>query len=438
MMKKILFAIAAILTTAVSCTNTVKDNGITQYPWKTYEWVDTCTTRYAVVHTWNGQCGLYDLEKKLNITELEYRELDFSGVMDTEDGRQSIIFLGFKGHSKGLVTIDPDGEVMSALMLDDDMSYRLDSCRTIDPEITSMCRQLLEKDMAAAEGLYGQVLVLESQTGYIKSWVALEDGFNNGSYTDAPLLKKHLSSISNKALLAVCALVDDDTYYWNDSVDTRCGIDTIGNLVIEDHNHAEGGFGRTTYCNAFKGHSDIAMLRALEKSYPQDFEHQWWWVADHPRETDALDIVKVYNFVATGPDRLIEPSVNTDSIKVTLMMGYKAKEVMQQRLFKRYLRATLQDGGYGSAWTETEADLSGDYLVHHNCRITRYDDNIQDMPKYFSEEGLDTYDQAIFIGYFPSDKPRYTICVSIDSRKHLDGREISNTVNSLTDYLNRL
>lgn len=436
MMKKILFSIIVILATAVSCTDKVKDNGITQHPWKIYEYVDTCTTRYAVVHTWNGQCGLYDLEKKLNITELEYRKLDFNGVMDMEDGRQSVIFQGFKGHSKGLVTVDPDGEVMSAFLPDEEMSYSLDLCRTIDPEITELCRQLLEKDMAAAEGQYGQVLVLESQTGRIKSWVALEDGFNSGSYADAPLLKKQLSSVPQKALLAVCALVESGTS-WNDSIDTGCGIDSIGSLLVEDHNHADGGFGRTTYYDAFKGHSDIAMLRALEKSFAQNFEHQWWWVADHPRETDALETVQLYNFVASGPPRFIEPSVNTDSIRVSLKKDYTAKDAMQLGMFRKYLWATLQDDGFGSAWTETGADLSGDYLVHHNCRITLYDDNIQDMQKYYSEEGLETYDQAIFIGYFPSDKPRYTICVSMDSRKHLDGREISNTVNNLTDYLNR-
>jgi len=46
---------------------------VTQHKWSKYEYVDTCTTRYAVVHDWNGRCGIYDLEKKENITELEYK-----------------------------------------------------------------------------------------------------------------------------------------------------------------------------------------------------------------------------------------------------------------------------------------------------------------------------------------------------------------------------
>ena len=31
---------------------------VTQHKWLKYEYVDTCTTRYAVVHVWNGSFGI--------------------------------------------------------------------------------------------------------------------------------------------------------------------------------------------------------------------------------------------------------------------------------------------------------------------------------------------------------------------------------------------
>ena len=58
------------------------------------------------------------------------------------------------------------------------------------------------------------------------------------------------------------------------------------------------------------------------------------------------------------------------------------------------------------------------------------------MEKYYSEEGLPTYQQVIFAGYFPSDDPKYTICVSMDKEEYATfGKMISNTVNKIAEYL---
>ena len=82
--------------------------------------------------------------------------------------------------------------------------------------------------------------------------------------------------------------------------------------------------------------------------------------------------------------------------------------------------------------------ISGDYVVHRNCRPTLYDDNAEQMEQYYSEEGLETYNQVIFTGYFPSDNPKYTICVSMDKTgMPIAGKFISNTVNKLAEYLNK-
>ena len=135
---------------------------VTQHQWSKYEYVDTCTTRYAVVHDCNGRCGIYDLEKKENITELEYRNLYFSRMMDLDDGSQATVFYGYKGHSEGIVSVVPSADVLAITMPDKDQMYSLDSCRTIDKKITKLSHKLLKKDMKECGGHYGQVLVMES------------------------------------------------------------------------------------------------------------------------------------------------------------------------------------------------------------------------------------------------------------------------------------
>ena len=63
-----------VVADTIDAESLAEHKPITQHKWSKYEYVDTCTTRYAVVHDWNGRCGIYDLEKKENITELEYRD----------------------------------------------------------------------------------------------------------------------------------------------------------------------------------------------------------------------------------------------------------------------------------------------------------------------------------------------------------------------------
>ena len=128
---------------------------VTQHQWSKYEYVDTCTTRYAVVHDWNGRCGIYDLEKKENITELEYRNLFFSKMMELDDGSQATMFYGYKGHREGIVSVAPSGDILAITMPDKEQMYSLDSCRTIDKKITKLSHKLLKKDMKECDGYYG-------------------------------------------------------------------------------------------------------------------------------------------------------------------------------------------------------------------------------------------------------------------------------------------
>ena len=100
-----------------------KKPAITQHKWTKYEYIDTCTTRYAVVHDWNGRCGIYDLEKHENLTELEYRDLYFSKMIDLEDGNQAATFFGYKGHRMGVVSVEPSGDAVAISMIDKDMCY---------------------------------------------------------------------------------------------------------------------------------------------------------------------------------------------------------------------------------------------------------------------------------------------------------------------------
>ncbi|MCM1148454.1 MAG: hypothetical protein NC344_11630 [Bacteroidales bacterium] len=316
-------------------------------------------------------------------------------------------------------------------------SYSLDLCRTIDKELTELCRSLLEEDLKAVNGLYGQVFVMESQTGHIKAWVALEDESCSGKYSDAPLWKHQLSTCPLKSLRAIRALVESNTSV-NDSVDTKCGIDTIGGMQIRDHNWRRGGYGLITYLDGFKRHSNIAFIRAMEKSNHANVKHDWLEVTDNPRVLNAMSVATIYNSIALEGKKVVMPSVNTDSIRIAKAAGFPGKDAQTARIFKQYLKATLQNDGIGSRWITKEVDISGDFVTHRNCRPTIYDVNAPYKKKRNAEDVQETYSHIIFIGYFPSDNPRYTICVTMDKQwLPLSGMFIRRTVNGVVEYLNK-
>ena len=447
-MKKVIFMMMALFSLCAIAQVETPDTidieeldlkpAVTQHSMEAYEYIDTCTTRYAVVHDWLGRCGIYDLEENKNITELEYRELYFARMMNLEDGSKATVFGAKKGAKNGIVSVGPDGDVMSVNMDDKDLFYSLDDCKTIDANITKMARKLLMKELtskANENAMHGQVLVMDTQSGHIKAWVALEKSFD-GKYVDAPLRKNQCSAMPTKIIVASMAM-PDAKLTWEDSVDTKNGVDSIGGIMIKDHNWTQGGNGIVSYKEGFKHHSDIAMARVVYAASSQRFTRLWNSFTNLPREIDAMTIAALYNVVALNGVKLIEPSVNTDSVQV-VDLGTEHADVDNVRMTHDILKMMLQDGGTGSDWTTKKVDLSGDYSVHRNCCPTLYDDNVADLEKYHSEEGLKTYDQIIFAGYFPSDNPRYTICVTMETKDTTsDGENISETVNKLSEYLNK-
>ena len=424
---------SAILA-AVSVPTFAQQIPVTQHDWGRYEWVDTCTARYAVVHDWNGLCGIYNLEKHENITELEYRQLNFSRIMNLEDGNQATVFYGKKGTREGTVAVDPDDKVMELTQEDDEMFYSLDSCTTIDKRFEKFARKLLKDKLESKDNegaMYGQILVMETKTAQIKAWVAMKDEFGNGEFENARPQKNQCSMLPLKIIMATMA-ISDANLSLEDTVDTKSGTDSIGGLCIR--NHDMGVHGRMTYRDAFKLHSNIAMAKAMYAS--DDFRFQQMWRRNYmPRETDAMNIAALYNAFANRGVVYV-PSVISDSVRLDCEEDFP--NARQIQMAQDILRRTLQDGGIGSQWTTRKVDLSGDYTTYRNCMPTLYDENAGDLDKFFSDKGMQNYSQVIFAGYLPSDSPKYTICVTMDSKHNeLSGKNISPIVNELAEYLNR-
>lgn len=446
-MKQLLFLLTAVAYSLSAtaqilvCDTVVVDDddfviNVAQHPLESYKYIDTCTTRYSIVYDCYGRCGIYNNLEKKNITELEYRELDFSCTKKMKNGDTAFLFSAKKGTQKGIVTVGPSDNVVSVMMDDEDLIYSLGKCKTIDKNIAMEARKILLKNLrnkANIGATHGQILVMDSKSGQIKAWVALEKNTNNNEIIEAPLRKHQCSSMPGKIIISSMAMKKAHLS-WEDMVNLKNGIDTIGGLVIKDiyRGHAKNEF--ITYKDGFKSHSDITMANALYKEGGGQFSERWNLFTNSPREVDALTIAAMYNYIASN-GIAIEPSVDSDLVEVfPSNEADKNNATMTQEL----LKSMLQDGGVGSKWTTKKVELSGDYSVHYNCCPTIYDDNVVKLEKYYSDKGLSTYSQIIFAGYLPSEEPKYTICVTMETKDTASGeRNICYVVNRLAEYLNK-
>jgi len=345
------------------------------------------------------------------------------------------MFYGGKGRRDGVVSVSPSGGIVTIMKDNDDAYYSLDECRTIDKRITKFCQKTLKKNLEKVDSVqYAEVLVMDTQSGHIKAWVAIQDETFNGKFEDARPRRHSRTTMPYRNLMAYISMVDANLIL-QDIVDTGYGIDSIGGLRIKDHSFYKGGFGRLSYRDAFKQHSYIAMAKAIHAADSTNFKRTWMWVNRSPRETDAMKLAATYSGIALGGMDL-RPSVNTDSVCVVYDEDNHLT-IKQAQLAKEIMKATLQEDGIGSAWTTKKVDIGGDYITHRNCCPTLFDDNAAGIERWHNGD-FRNYDQVIFTGYFPTEQPKYTFCVVMDKKgSPAYGKLLGYTVNKLAEYLNK-
>lgn len=434
-MKTYLLAILATIS-LFATAQTGKKTSVTQHDWNDYNWVDTCSTRYAIVHTQDGRYGIYDLKKHENITELEYRYLLFPDTENSGDDNETALFYGRKGFKMGTVTVSPDGKVTDQMEDEEELFFTPDSFKTVDKSLNNLVTDLLMQEATSEENegaFHAEALVMDVETGCVKSWVALEDKSGTGVFEKVRPKRFQVSGNSMRLLLATMALADANLSL-EDSVDAKCGIDTIGGFIIRDHNYSLGGYGHTTYKEAFKNHSNIAMARALFLADSTSFRDKLMYVFDNPRAMDAYSVASIYNLM-DRESAYTYLALNTGAVVIADDAALTEK---QAAMCREILKATLQEDGIGSRWTTDKVDISGEYSLDLYCRPTVYDDNAKELDKYYRGERTKIYRQVTFCGYFPSDNPRYVICVTMNKNNiKCFGKNISNTVNKLAEFLNR-
>lgn len=301
---------------------------------------------------------------------------------------------------------------------------------TIDSTLQVNATSILEHKLSEINALSGQVIIMDVQTGHIKALVGLtrKDSANYQPCNNFSIQKP--TGLMNP--ISVLAALETGKVKLNDTVDTGNGIYSYKGGAIKDHNWNKGGYGEITVkqglaCNsiiatvkatleAFKdnpmgyvtrlyqmGMGDLDKLKDFEELHPIRFmtEDSIW------RDTDLvytcngynlsiapIQILTFYNAIANN-GRMITPQLYKDS---TIVISPQIASKANLDSLKQALLFNITDGLGKPAYSDKVA-IAG---IQGTTLLTTNEDTTKN--EYAAE----------FCGYFPADKPKYSIIVAIN------------------------
>lgn len=309
---------------------------------------------------------------------------------------------------------------------------------TILPELQHAVDSLLNAELTEIDGLQGQAIVMEVETGEILAMVGLERNYEK-KYQPCKNFAYQQELGALMMPVSLLAMLETGKVKLDDVVDAGNGLYEVKNdMWIKDHNWRRGGYKKITLDRAIEVSSNIVIGKAVNKvfgnnqqqffnllekmsfgqpdniegidgikptrnSSPKDREWNNWtlWQSaiGYERKITPIQMLTFYNAIAnngkmvkptlkTGEIEIINPHIarkeNIDSMQVVL------EHVVSQGLGKKAGTAMLRVAGMTAT-----------------SQVNEYD--------YYNEVGTPLIEyQLAFCGYFPAEEPKYSIIVSMN------------------------
>lgn len=270
----------------------------------------------------------------------------------------------------------------------------------------------------------GVAIVMETESGKIRAMVGLEaKGDSAYARADSLAASKHSSALMRT--VSVLAALNTGKVKPDDMFDSGVGLFVYDNDTIYDHNWRKGGYGELTLWQALAYSSDVAITRAVDEAFPdkkdflasvrkmsfgqsmeveglkvdscvQDSEMPWCYYAMGFQKITPLQMLAFYNAIAKK-DSIASPSSIAD-IRGML------EGVVSKGLAKRAMSDKVKVAGMNGTIRNEDSTLTAD-----------------------------------FCGYFPADKPRYTILVSVHRKEvpAAGGRMAGAIFREIAEFIDR-
>ena len=304
---------------------------------------------------------------------------------------------------------------------------------TIDPVLQHNVDSLLNNKLEEINGVQGQVIVMEVQSGEILAMAGRERRFDGKFQPCCNFAYQQVPGATMKTA-ALLALLETGKVSLTDVVDTENGIWEVDDQYMNDHNWRRGGYGEVTLGRALEVSSNIGISKTVRKvfkgreteffelldkmsfgkpdsikgveglcpmlfSSPKD--SSWasrqllWNSIGYERKMAPIQMLTFYNAIAND-GKMVKP---------TLQKGHT--EVLNEQIAKKENIAEIQHALYNVVYRGL-GRLAGSSLVPVAGKTgTALTDS------RFEDEGITEF-HVSFCGYFPADAPKYSIIVSMN------------------------
>jgi cell division protein FtsI (penicillin-binding protein 3) len=320
-----------------------------------------------------------------------------------------------------------------------------DIVTTLDISIQEVAEHALLSVLKQYKCQYGTVVVMEVVTGKIRAMVNLGVQKDGSYWEDYNYAMTRAEPGSTFKLATLTALLNDEYINVEDEVDCYGGQRQFGDRVMHDSHH---GLGRMPIRKAFAQSSNVAMGSLAYKHYannPKKFvqhlkdlhlnsktgidlsgemkpfmiepgEKDWrpttlpWMATGYGVMITPLHTCMLYNAVANN-GKMMKPYL----ISAVKEYGKEVKifkpTVLEEKIADEKSIKQLQACTREVAVTGTAKGITSPFYTISGKTGTS---QVADKGIPYS---AGVY-QGSFVGYFPSESPRYTVCVVIRTQKH--------------------
>lgn len=320
-----------------------------------------------------------------------------------------------------------------------------DIVTTLDMGIQNVAEHSLMSVLQQYQCLYGTVIVMEVQTGKIRALVNLGRQKDGSYWEDFNYAMLPTEPGSTFKLVTLTALLNDKYISVEDKVNCEGGAIRFGNRTMRD---SHLGLGMLSIRDAFAHSSNAAMAKLAYQHYykePQKFIDQLKKL--HLHERTGIDIAgerrplvkspsskswsaTTLPWMATGYEVLVSP--------LHTAMVYNAV-ANNGRMMRPYLISAVREYGKDVQTFKPQAivEAIGDSSTVRQLQACTREVAISGTAKHIqgpyypiagktgtaqvADKGIKYSDgvyQGSFVGYFPADKPRYTVAVVIRTKPH--------------------
>ena len=306
---------------------------------------------------------------------------------------------------------------------------------TISPALQYAADSLLNDKLTEINGLQGQVIVMNVQTGEILAMAGRERNFEskfqpcqNFAY------QQELGSLMKTASLLIA--LETGKAKLDNVVETGNGVWQIDDdRIIKDHNWRRGGYGEVTLDRALGISSNIGISKTiwnLFKGHEQDYFNKLDSMSfGQPSSIEGIEGLRpsVYNspkdsdwvnkdilWSAIGYNRKIAPiqmltfynAIANDGkmVKPTLVPG--TTEVINEHIAKKENIALMQQT-LEHVVSQGLGKKAGSYFIQVAGKT-----GTSQVDEYYEGDNTVSEYQLAFCGFFPADAPKYSMIVSMN------------------------